>query len=371
MVLSAPGKKDVNLKVSGKALMDMSSALKAAKEKADADATVAGDLKLSKLDGIDDWLVSVANEFLKREQELLSQGLARVSGASGDIDKALHELPDLKDEVAFREAAVKILQKIATAANKLELDVDLMKENLAAAQGVMSIAFSEQVPDSQLCLAVKDQEASKELLQKGRKASCKAGCVVALVATLCLLRSPALAAASPSAADFEKLKDVAATLQTKTAPLKENVKDGLQFDKDLVAMAEKIAAESLSLLKQQKSVKNKTAEETCENGMDLDVAETDDANADQKDKKKDKKKDKEKDKDKRKEKEPKDKKGSGKGKDTKAATDNKNKEEPLKTAKAKAKAKASQAASSQDDAEDLLAVPEKPKNPKKGAKAKK
>ena len=258
VVLSKSGaeKKDgKDLQACAKSLQDMGSALQDARKKASSDATVAADLECSQLHTVDEWLVSVANTFLTCEQEVLKLGFARVATTSQELAGTLQKLPPSKDEVAFREAGVKLVQKLAAASAKLGQDCSVLEANLASVEAVLSIRFSDHAPDSQLCqeYGLKAKSANKEKLEEASQQAARAAAVVALVANLCLLRSPSLEAASPSRADLAKLADIVSTAQNHLGKLPSpQEKLAIPLDDALRFLGGKVLAESQALLDQQK-----------------------------------------------------------------------------------------------------------------------
>ena len=216
---------------------------------------VAADLECSQLHTGDEWLVSVANTFLTCEQEVLKLGFARVATTSQELAGTLQKLPPSKDEVAFREAGVKLVQKLAAASAKLGQDCSVLEANLASVEAVLSIRFSDHAPDSQLCqeYGLKAKSANKEKLEEASQQAARAAAVVALVANLCLLRSPSLEAASPSRADLAKLADVVSTAQNHLGKLPSpQEKLAIPLDDALRFLGGKVLAESQALLDQQK-----------------------------------------------------------------------------------------------------------------------
>ena len=102
-----------------------------------------------------------------------------------------------------------------------------------------------------------DVKSKTDELDAANKKATRAACVVALVASVCLLRGPELAEASPKASVFAQLLDVHTTLQTKVSKLSEDKKHTDASDADLEAFAEKILQECSTVLAQQKDPKKK------------------------------------------------------------------------------------------------------------------
>ncbi|CAE7493136.1 ageIM, partial [Symbiodinium necroappetens] len=268
VVLCNPAQKDskdiVDLKLCATSLQDMGSKLQEVRGKLSRDATIADDLKCSQLDSVDDWLVSVSNNVLTRVKPVLSQGLARVKAVSTDLGKFLEKLRDFSDEVAFRDSGVKVVQKMAGLVAKLEQSLSSVRENLDTAGAVMQLRFSAQAPDSDLCESCKvEVQSAQQELENGGLASARAGTVVALVANLCLLRSPDLSKPSPTPQSLKQLGDVVTTLEGKLGKFDEMAKID-DYDEALKSFGERIVTESNTLLAQQTPAKGKKrkAEET-------------------------------------------------------------------------------------------------------------
>ena len=251
---SNPAKKEAKL---AETLTTMSSELREARAKIPSDASVAEHLTCSQLDSVDDWLLSVAADFLTQAKERLSEGFARVSATSVEVDAVLKKLPDFADEVAFREAGVQVVQKVAGLTAKLEQEASSLKENASSAEACMNARFSDRAPDAALLQSCGEaaKRVSSEFLKQTSGLVARAGSVVALVANLCLLRSPALQAPSPSADSFEQLRDVVKSLVGKLGKMKEIASDSDEFDKAFLSFADGIVTQSKLVLARQKSVK--------------------------------------------------------------------------------------------------------------------
>lgn len=77
--MSTAKKEDADVKLCAKALLDMGSKLQEAMAKSKSDSTIANDLEISQLTTVDQWLLGVVEDLLKRQQDALAQGFARVS----------------------------------------------------------------------------------------------------------------------------------------------------------------------------------------------------------------------------------------------------------------------------------------------------
>lgn len=254
--MSTAKKEDADVKLCAKALLDMGSKLQEAMAKSKSDSTIANDLEISQLTTVDQWLLGVVEDLLKRQQDALAQGFARVSNVAAEIEASLGKIPGFTDEVAFREAGVKLVSKLAAAAAKLENNIGSLRDSMESVDILCSLRFSDKGPDEDLRKSC-DVKSKTDELDAAKKKATRAACVVALVASVCLLRGPELAEASPKASVFAQLLDVHTTLQTKVSKLSEDKKHTDASDADLEAFAEKILQECSTVLAQQKDPKKK------------------------------------------------------------------------------------------------------------------
>ena len=254
--MSTAKKEDTDFKMCAKALLDMASKLKEATAKSTGDSTLATDLEISQLTTVDQWLLSAVEDLLKRQKDILVEGFARVSNVAVEIEASLAKLPGFTDEVGFREAGVKLVQKLASAAAKLENNLSSLRDSVESVDILSSVRFSDKGPDEALCKSCDVKSKTDELEAADKKAT-MAGCVVALVASVCLLRGPELAESSPDVSVFAQLRDAQKTLQVKVSKLSDDKKQAYPDGSDLVTFAEKILEECGTVLAQQGDPKKK------------------------------------------------------------------------------------------------------------------
>lgn len=256
--MSTAKKEDTDFKMCAKALLDMASKLKEATAKSAGDSTLATDLEISQLTTVDQWLLAAVEDLLKRQKDTLVEGFARVSNVAVEIEASLAKLPGFTDEVGFREAGVKLVQKLASAAAKLENNLSSLRDSMESVDILSSVRFSDKGPDEALCKSCDVKSKTDELEAADKKAT-MAGCVVALVASVCLLRGPELAESSPDVSVFAQLRDVQKTLQVKVSKLSDDKKQANPDGSDMVAFAEKILEECGTVLAQQGDPKKRKA----------------------------------------------------------------------------------------------------------------
>ena len=148
--MSTAKKEDADVKLCAKALLDMGSKLQEAMAKSKSDSTIANDLEISQLTTVDQWLLGVVEDLLKRQQDALAQGFARVSNVAAEIEASLGKIPGFTDEVAFREAGVKLVSKLAAAAAKLENNIGSLRDSMESVDILCSLRFSDKGPDEDL-----------------------------------------------------------------------------------------------------------------------------------------------------------------------------------------------------------------------------
>ena len=151
---------------------------------------------------------------------------------------------------------MKLVSKLAAAGAKLENNIGSLRDSMESVDILCSLRFSDKGPDEDLRKSC-DVKSKTDELDAAKKKATRAACVVALVASVCLLRGPELAEASPKASVFAQLLDVHTTLQTKVSKLSEDKKHTDASDADLEAFAEKILQECSTVLAQQKDPKKK------------------------------------------------------------------------------------------------------------------
>ena len=276
-------KKDTDFKECAKALLDMTSKLQEATAKSTGDSTLATDLEISQLTTVDQWLLSVVEDLLQRQKHALAEGFARVSNVAVEIEASLAKLPGFNDEVAFREAGVKLVNKLATATAKLESNLGSLRDSMESVDILSSVRFSDKGADEALCKSCDVKSKTDDLAAADKKAT-RAGCVVALVASVCLLRGPELAQSSPDASVFSQLRDVQKTLLTKISKLSDDTKKADPEDAALEEFAKKILGECSTVLAQQADSKRKRKASVP--GEDTDLAGDHDRQAESKDKEK-------------------------------------------------------------------------------------